>query len=128
MGLAFDWAANHAYYLFVAQLNPSSFGGWVYDDTAGAWTFIGQVDLPVPLGKIAPATVTQVIWFGPTGATCGAFPAADAYFHPPVGYAGGGIALATKADFRASAAGTCPATATTEISPWIHLHLGASLA
>ena len=74
VGLAFDWAANHAYYLFVAQLNPSAFGGWVYDNTAGAWTFIGQVDLPVPLGKIAPATVTQVIWFGPTGSTCSRVP------------------------------------------------------
>ena len=128
VGLAFDWVANHAYYLFVAQLNPSSFGGWVYDDTAGAWTFLGQIDLPVPLGKIAPATVTQVIWFGPSGSTCSVYPAADAYFHPPVGYAGGGIALATITASGAGASGTCPATATTEVTPWIHLHLGASLA
>ena len=128
VGLPFEWGANHAYYLFAAQLSPNSFGGWVYDNNAGAWTFLGQVDLPAPLGKISPATVTQVIWFGPTGATCGVFPTAEAYFHPAVGYAGGGVTLGTKAAFQASAAGTCPATATTEVTPWIHLHLGANLA
>jgi YVTN family beta-propeller protein len=128
VGLPFEWVANHAYYLFVAQLGPSTFGGWVYDNDAGAWTYLGGVDLPAPLGKIAPATVTQVIWFGATGATCRVFPTAEAYFHPAVGYAGGGVTLGTKAAFQAGAAGTCPATATTEVRPWIHLRLGANLA
>ncbi|MEA2828554.1 MAG: hypothetical protein QOG43_2993 [Actinomycetota bacterium] len=128
VGLPFDWLAGRAYYLFVAQLNPTAFGGWVYDYTAASWTFVGQVNLPVPLGRISPATVTQVIWFGPAGATCGAFPSTDAYFYPPVGYAGGATAQATMADSRTSAAGTCPAAATRELTPWIHLHLGASLA
>ena len=70
VGVPFDWLVGLAYYLFAAQLSPTSFGGWVYDQTAASWTFIGQVDLPAAIGKIAPATITQTIWFGPTGGTC----------------------------------------------------------
>jgi hypothetical protein len=128
VGLPFDWVAGQAYFLFVVQLNPTTFAGYVYDNTAAAWTVLGQVVLPTASGKIAPATLTEAIWFGPKGATCSAYPAADAYFYSPVGYVGGITAQATMADARATATGTCPATATSELAPWIHLHLGADIA
>lgn len=128
VGLPFDWVAGRAYYLFVAQLSPTVFGGWVYDYTAAAWTFVGQVSLPAALGKIASATLTEAVWFGPASGTCSAFPHAEAYFYPPVGYAGGGTTQATMANAGPTAAGSCPATATTELSPWIHLRLGAAPA
>ena len=127
VGVPFDWQAGRAYYLFAAQLSPTSFGGWVYDHTAATWTFIGQVDLPAAIGKIAPSTITQTIWFGPTGGTCSVFPRAEAYFYPPVGYAGGTTAEATRTDANAGATGTCLSATTTELPPWIHVHLGVGL-
>jgi YVTN family beta-propeller protein len=123
VGVPFPWEAGGAYYLVVVQLGPNSYGGWVYDNTAAAWTFIGQVEVS-SLGQIAPATVTTAIWFGPAGASCADYPAAGAYFHPPVGYAGGTTTDAALAGSGPSEAGLCPATATAELAPWIHLHLG----
>jgi len=127
VGIRYDWVPSHAYYLFVAQLGPTSFAAWVYDHGAATWTPIGGVDLPGPLGKISPTTVATAFWFGPPGGACSEYPRADVYFHPPDGYVGTTATTATRTDSGPSADGECPAAASTELSPWVHLRLGADL-
>jgi hypothetical protein len=127
VGVPFDWVAGRFYYLLAAQLGPSSFGGWVYDHTTEELVYLGQIDLPSAVGKISPTSITAAAWYGSLGASCSAYPVADVYVHPPVGYANGTTTFATLADSGPGDTGNCPVSATTEIVPWLHLHLGAEM-
>ena len=61
---------------------------------------------------------------GGSGSSCSAFPATDAFFHPPIGYVGSSATVAGSTT-RASFAGDCPSTISTELSPWHRYRVGS---
>ena len=71
--------------------------------------------------------MTAVLWHGPLGTRCSVYPAADALFHPPIGYVGGNTTVA-----RSTAAGTnpgdCPTTSSVEFGIWHRYRIGTAPA
>lgn len=122
--VAFPWAAGHYYFPFVYQLSPGKLGAWVYDYTAGAWTGIGVLDVPVAWGKLAPTSGTIAHWFGEVATSCAAYPKADVYFYPPYGFVGTTPTLATVRT-SATGPGDCPAENSVAFDVWAHYVLGA---
>lgn len=122
--IAFDWKRGGFYFPLVLQLSPGVWGAWVYDNTAGTWVPIGQLTLPVGWGKLAPSTTTTAEWSGSLAASCSAYPRAEVYFHPPVGFVGSSGTIAA-AGANGSGAGDCPAEIGTVSGNWTRYRLGA---
>ncbi len=121
----FSWVAGRLYFPLVYELSPGIWAAWVYDNTAGAWTGIGVLNLPAAWGKVAPGSITALSWYGPAGAGCDGYPLADAYFYPAMGYSGSTAIPATAASSGVGPAGGCPATVTSESPPWSHYRVGS---
>ncbi|HEX7276251.1 MAG TPA: hypothetical protein VF244_02660, partial [Acidimicrobiales bacterium] len=126
VGVRFDWRAGRAYYLLTVKTGPASFAASVYDNTAATWTYLGQVDLPAPVGRMFPPH-SRTVWFGPLGRTCSVYPLADAYLYPAVLYTGTTTSVASVQSSGTTEPGHCDASATTELAPWVHLRQGAAL-
>jgi hypothetical protein len=119
----FAWTAGRFYLPFVYQLAPGTWGAFVYDAGAGSWTTIGSLNLPDAWGKLSPLTATTALWYGPSAASCAAYPLADVVFAPPLGFVGVTVAWAAPGS-TANGVGTCPSQASLQ-SGWARYRLGA---
>jgi YVTN family beta-propeller protein len=119
----FQWTANRFYFPFVYQLSPGRWGAWVFDHTANAWTPIGVLDLPVGWGKLAPESVTSVVWYGETASACSAYPRADVLFYRPTGFVGGSTTMALPVSTQVEPA-DCPASTSVEFGEWMRYRVG----
>ncbi len=124
--IPFDWSVGHYYFPMVYQLGPGSWGAWVWDESAATWTEIGVLALPSGWGKLAPASITSVSWFGPAAGDCSLYPLADIWFHAPFGFIGGTGSVATDTATGAGP-GDCPASSFVEGS-WSGHRVGAASA
>ncbi len=84
-GIAFNWVAGGFYFPLVYRAAPGVWGASIYDYTAGTWTAIGVLHLPSGWGKLAPSSTTMAVWYGPSAASCSAYPRADVSSSPPRG-------------------------------------------
>jgi hypothetical protein len=133
----YAWAPGHIYFLLLYKFGPGLLGGWAYDFSAGAWTFLGQAQVPTDQGLLMPNVETIVEGaqgivttrgpFTNAGAesipSCSQFPRVEAYFYPPMGWRGSTITSATSSQ-TANMLGDCP-TSTTVQNGWTHYTLGA---
>jgi hypothetical protein len=132
----YDWSPGKFYFLLAYHLEGDAWAGWVLDNAASAWTFVGTVQAPAGSGLLAPTSVTTVggaesqtrpafsqVALGAASGTCRVFPQVDAYFYPPVGYRGTATAQATLTEgtYRL---GDCPTQLTVE-ADWAHIRLGS---
>ena len=92
------------------------------DYDAQAWTGIGVLTLPVAWGSLSGASSTTVAWLGAPAASCAAYPQADVFFHPPVGYRAG---VGTDSPFAADASVPtgCAARVSADVPPWVRYRL-----
>lgn len=120
----FNWTGGRLYFPLAYQLSPGTWAAWVFDNTAGTWTGIGVLSLPTSWGKVAPGSITAIVWYGPAG-DCPEFPRADAYFYPAMGYAGTAATPASATSSGAGGAGACAATRTSESPRWSHYRVGS---
>lgn len=121
--IPFQWEGSRAYFTYVYQLAPGTWGAWIYDQTAASWTEIGVLYLPQEWGRLSAVSVTTVAWYGPTAGRCSAYPRADAFFYPPIGYVGGS---ATVGRFLLTAALNDDCLAETSMSgDWARYRVGA---
>jgi len=114
----FPWKGNSFYFLWANRLADGVWGGWVYDNTAATWTYIGNVPglaTSGPAARMAQYAQTGVAWTGPDLATCAAYPQAVAVNLSPFGFVGSTpveTVLNGRADqaYDPSASGDCPST------------------
>ena len=135
--IRYNWSPGNFYYLFAYEVGNGQWGGWVFDNTASAWTVIGSVQAAKP-GPLRTQSVTVVSGAqgGPTAAfaqegpavalPCSAFPRVDAYFYPPVLYTATTSVVSTVASLNPFP-GDC-ATQTTIENVWAHFRLGSPAA
>lgn len=135
--IRYAWSPGTFYYLLAYHLGNGLWGGWVYDNTASVWTYIGSVQAAKP-GLLSNLSVTVVSGaqgvpaaaFGQEGpavaSPCSAFPRVDAYFYTPILYWETTYAVSTVQSLRPFP-GDCPATATME-GDWAHFVLGSPAA
>ena len=128
----YDWVPGRAYLLVVISTG-SSWRGFVHDQTAATWTFLGELPAATSEG-IQRFPLTGV--FGAHGqpvepfafdeleavSTCSAFPRLEAYVSPPIAFSGSDTLVATSGQ-EWPTFGSCPATITTELG-WTHFRLG----
>lgn len=132
----YDWSPGKFYFLLAYHLEGDAWGGWVYDDAASSWTFVGTVQPAAGTGLFGASGVITVggaqsetrpafsqVALGAIPGTCRAFPQVDAYFYPPVGYRGTAMTLATFTE-GTYGLGDCPAQFTFE-ADWLHIRLGS---
>jgi len=115
-GIAFNWAAGGFYFPLVYRAAPGVWGASIYDYTAGTWTPIGVL-------KLAPSSTTMAIWYGSAPSSCSAYPRADVFFAPPVGYVGSTATTALSAT-TATASGDCTTETSVAAGVWAHYRLG----
>ncbi|MGI9023381.1 MAG: hypothetical protein ACR2HV_09170 [Acidimicrobiales bacterium] len=122
-GIAFNWSTGNFYFPFVYLSGSGVWAASIYDYAADTWTPMGTLNLPAGWGKLSPVSTTIAVWYGPTAATCSAYPRADVYFSPPVGYVG---STATTANLTRTATteGDCPAETSVVSGVWAHYLLG----
>jgi hypothetical protein len=121
--IPFPWQAGRFYFPLVYRLGEGVWGGWVYDHTAGAWSFIGAVLVPARLGKLESASATGVAWDGPDQASCTAYPPADVVRMAPVGFVGGTAVQSHLAE-RDTIPGDCPGFVTEFAPDWDRYSVG----
>lgn len=121
--LRFGWQTGRLYFVLAYRVGTDLWGGWVYDNTAGAWSFIGQTTAVAGSGNLAPGMFTVVDWDAAALASCDQYGRTDAWFAPPVGLRGSGATVATKLGDAPSTGTGCPTQATTELG-WAHYRLG----
>ena len=133
--LRYPWAPGRVYFLLAYGLGGGTFGGWVYDLTAAAWTFIGTIQAPTGWGGLAPVSAFTVHGaeglplpspFAPETlegvADCAKFPKADAWFYEPVGWRGSNI-VSPSGTIDEVQLGDCPARSGV-VNGWHHYALG----
>ena len=129
----FDWEFGHVYFLMVHRLSPVDWGAWVYDWSATTWDFVGQQRVPAGTGGIVPTSTTGVDFDASLApapsadpSSCSFYQRVDTYVHPPLGWRGSVLSLATLGASTA-APGDCPGT-TTDFHGWQHYALGTTAA
>ena len=120
----FNWTAGHHYFPLVYQVAPGTFGGWVYDYSAGAWTGIGLLNVPLWWGKIDAASVTGVGWYGAVAPTCASYPRAEVVIYPPTGYIGTTPSTASLVRGGAND-GDCAAQTSADAGGWTRYRVGS---
>lgn len=125
----YDWGANKAYLTLVTFLPGNVLAGFVYDNAAAAWSFIGTVRVPSAWGRLSPQTSSALIWYGGALQDCAQYPAAEYFRFAPFGFVAG------EPNFRTSAAagntvipGDCLASVANEPEPtdgWRHYKAGS---
>lgn len=124
VAVPFNWQKNRFYLPLVYRLGPGSWGAWVYDYSAGSWVSVGALSVPTSWGKLAPWSLTTVLWHGPSGTSCSAYPSLDAFLYPPLGYIGSDATVASGTS-TGTFAGDCPTTISTELPPWHRYRVGS---
>jgi hypothetical protein len=119
----FSWQAGRFYFPLVYRLGDGIWGGWVYDHTAGAWSFIGAVLVPVRLSKLESTSATGVAWNGADQASCTAYPLADVVRMAPVGFVGA-IQVQSHLAERQTLPGDCPGFVTEFAPDWDRYSVG----
>ena len=120
---AFDWQANRFYFPMVSRVADGLWAGWIYDQTAATWTFIGGVVVPAALGRLLPESATGVAWVGPDLESCAAYPRADLFRMSAIGLVGQTAVGSVQSD-QVVEPGDCPATIASEPPGWNHYQLG----
>jgi hypothetical protein len=123
----FPWQAGRFYFPLVYRLGDGLWGGWVYDHTAAAWSFIGAVVVPARLGKLESTSATGVAWDGAPQAACTAFPAADVVRMAPVGFVGATAVQSHLAE-RQTLPGDCPGFVTPFAPDWDRYSVGVEVS
>jgi len=81
------------------------------------------LNLPPTWGKLAPSSTTVAAWYGPTAASCSAYPRSDVSFSPPLGYIGTTATTAPSAT-TATLPGDCTVETSVVAGVWAHYRLG----
>lgn len=118
----YEWSEARLYFLLAHRLDASTWGAWVYDVWADAWTFVGQGQTPVEWGRLSPRARTAAEWEGPPGSDCAAYPRTDAYVTPPIGVRDGSFTLGTWVSDTMLPYG-CPSETSSYLG-WAHYRLG----
>jgi len=120
----FNWTAGSAYFVWVYRFSPGVWGAYAYDATAKTSTPIGQLTLPDAWGKLSPTSVTTVGWLGSAASACSAYPYAEVFVYPAIGFVGTTPTVASLAA-KGSGVGDCPTQTSIEPGVWARSRVGA---